>query len=135
MNVDALKVMLRAHEGVRTRPYHDTVGRITVGVGRNLDDKPLKPDEIEYLLDGDVQDVLAECRTFSWFVKLNEVRQLVIADMLFNLGFARFKAFSMTIAALERGDYDLAATNMLQSKWAVQVGQRARDLAQMMRAG
>jgi lysozyme len=135
MNVEQLKMMLRKHEGVRPAPYHDSVGRITVGVGRCLDRKPLKSDEVEYLLNNDVADTLAACSRLPWFSALSEGRQLVIADMVFNLGLAGVEKFEKMIAAILVDDFDEAAQQMLSSRWALQVGQRARDLAVMMRAG
>jgi lysozyme len=135
MNIDELKAMLRKHEGVRSKPYHDVVGRITVGVGRNLDAKPLKDAEIEFLLSGDVADCLADCAKLPWFSALSEGRQLVVADMVYNLGLAGFSMFHRMIDAVLVADYDRAASEMLASKWAMQTGQRSIDLAQMMRAG
>lgn len=135
MDLEKLKAMLRQHEGVRERPYRDVIGRITVGVGRNLDDKPLKPIEIDFMLNGDMADALADCNRFAWYSALSDGRQLAIADMMFNLGATRFAEFAKLIDAIQSGDYDRAADEMLHSRWAFQVGQRARDLADMMRAG
>jgi lysozyme len=136
MDRDALKAQLRKHEGVRNRPYRDTVGKVTIGVGRNLDDKGLRPSEIELLLDNDVDEVLDEIeKALPWFATLSEKRQRVIADMVFNLGITRFLEFKATISAIRNGRFGVAADQMLASKWARQVGQRARDLAAMMRDG
>lgn len=136
MNRDALKLQLRKHEGVRAKPYRDTVGKVTIGVGRNLDDRGLKPSEIEMLLDNDVDDVLKDIElNLPWFATLSEARQLVIANMVFNLGITRFLQFNATISAIRNGRFGVAADQMLASKWARQVGQRARDLAAMMRDG
>jgi lysozyme len=136
MDRETLKTQLRQHEGVRNRPYRDTVGKVTIGVGRNLDDKGLKPKEIEFLLENDIDDVMTDiARTLPWFDGLSSRRQLVVADMVFNLGITRFLDFKRTIAAMAQGKYDLAADGMLESKWARQVGQRAKTLAGMMRAG
>ena len=136
MDRQALKNQLRVHEGVRSRPYHDTVGKVTIGVGRNLDDKGLRPREIEFLLDNDVDEVMDEIAVeLPWFESLSQARQLVVADMVFNLGMPRFLEFKATIRAIRSGNYSAAAEQMLQSKWARQVGQRAKTLAGMMRAG
>jgi len=136
MDRQALKNQLRVHEGVRSRPYHDTVGKVTIGVGRNLDDKGLRPREIEFLLDNDVDEVMDEIAVeLPWFESLSQARQLVVADMVFNLGMPRFLEFKATIRAIRSGNYSIAAEQMLQSKWARQIGQRAKTLAGMMRAG
>ncbi len=133
---ERLKAQLKIHEGVRARPYRDTVGKVTIGVGRNLDDKGLRPKEIEFLLDNDVEEVLSEiAKTLPWFDGLSEKRQLVVADMVFNLGITRFLDFKRTIASIASGKYTIAADQMLESKWARQVGVRAKTLAGMMREG
>jgi len=136
MNREKLKAQLRKHEGVRSRPYKDTVGKITIGVGRNLDDVGLDAMEIDYLLENDITKVLKQIAlSLPWFDELSERRQLVVADMVFNLGITKFLQFKQTIAAIRDGDYGHAADRMLESKWARQVGQRAKTLAGMMRAG
>lgn len=136
MDRDVLKAQLRAHEGVRSNPYRDTVGKVTIGVGRNLDDKGLRPTEIAFLLANDVDEVMEEIALhLPWFDALSEKRQLVVADMVFNLGMPRFLEFKRMIAAINAGHYDVASTQMLESKWARQVGQRAKTLAGMMSAG
>lgn len=126
---------LKRDEDVRRFPYRDTVGKLTIGVGRNLEDVGLSADEIEYLLGNDLKRVEAEARKFPWFAGLDEVRQSVVLNMLFNLGETKFRGFANTIKAIESGDYHGAARRMLQSKWARQVGNRAVRLAAMMRTG
>lgn len=140
MNRDALKAQLKTHEGIRKYPYVDTVGKTTIGVGRNLTDVGLRPKETEFLLDNDIDDVMTEIwRALPWFEGLSPNRQLVIADMVFNLGITKFLHFNATISAIRNGRFGVAADQMLESKWARQVGkapgQRAHTLAQMMRAG
>lgn len=127
---------LKLHEGVRLRPYKDSLGYLTIGVGRNLDANGISEEEAMILLVHDVQRVTeAVKRTFSWYMDLNEVRQKVIIDMVFNLGLIGFSKFTMTIKLLEIGNYKNAAENMLQSIWAHQVGKRARTLSKMMETG
>lgn len=140
MDKEKLKDQLRIHEGRRKYPYEDTVGKITIGIGRNLTDVGLRQTEIEFLLDNDVDDALDDIdRECPWFAALSERRQLVVADMVFNLGIAKFLEFKRTIAAIKVGHWSAAADNMLESRWARQVGkapgQRAAVLAEMMRAG
>lgn len=135
MNVERTKALLRLHEGVRPMPYTDTVGKLTIGVGRNLTDRGLLPSEVEFLLDNDVHLVTTQCMTFPWFEGLDEVRQAVVLDMVFNLGLTSFKTFVNTIKMISLGDYHGAAGNMLQSKWATQVGPRATQLSNMMANG
>lgn len=136
MNYNRLIEQLKLHEGVRDRPYKDSVGKLTIGVGRNLTDKGLKPKEIEYLLMNDIMDCIDDLNKYlPWWRQLNEVRQRVLMDMCFNLGIGGLLGFKNTLAFIQSGDYEQASQNMLLSKWAGQVGQRARRLSEMIRTG
>lgn len=126
---------LVAHEGLRLKPYVDTVGKITIGVGRNLTDNGISSDEAFSLLDHDINGVLADLGTFGWFSALDPVRQRVLADMRFNLGPSRLRGFRDMLHAVAIGDYHQAASQMLASRWASQVKDRATTLAAMMRTG
>jgi len=133
MDRQRLFKQLRLHEGVEKFPYRCTAGYLTIGVGRNIEERGLLDDEIDFILDNDIEVVMNEVSvTFDWFFDLSEVRQRVIADMIFNIGMPRFKQFKNMIAALEEGDYSGAATEMMDSKWAKQVGKRAERLRDMM---
>jgi lysozyme len=127
--------ILKRDEGVRLFPYKDTVGKWTIGCGRNLDDVGLSMDEVDYLLFNDIQKCEMEARKYPWFKGLNQTRKDVVLSMIFNLGPAGFAGFKNTIASIASGDYEDAASRMLRSKWASQVGNRAIRLAQMMRTG
>lgn len=134
--IEKLKNILVRHEGLRLKPYKDTVGKLTIGVGRNLDDVGISEDEAMYMLDNDVDRVLVECRReWPWFDGLNETRRIVLASMVFNMGLPRVRGFKKALAAMEAGDWKAAADEMLDSRWAVQVGRRATELAQMMCRG
>lgn len=130
---------LREHaiwaEAWRNFPYEDTVGKVTIGVGRNLDDRGLSDDEVEYLLSNDLDNTIREAESLWFWPRLDEARQLVVADMIFNMGLSRFHGFVKTIDALERGDYQRAADEMVDSKWYRQTGRRAVKLVQIMRTG
>lgn len=134
LDVEALTEQLRRHEGVEKHVYKDSVGIETIGVGRNLVDKGLTDDEIDYLLANDIRDAEEDCKAvFDFYDQLSGIRKRVLVDMAFNLGRTRLSKFIKMAAALEVKDYDEAAKQMLQSKWATQVGIRAVRLAQMMR--
>ena len=104
------------HEGLRLFPYTDTVGKVTIGVGRNLTDVGISESEAYLLLDNDLDEVLCDLEDFPWFTGLNSVRQLVVADMRFNLGPLGFRKFTRTLASIESGQYAKAATEMFQER-------------------
>lgn len=132
---DALLKQLKLHEGRKRFPYEDTVGKITIGVGRNLTDRGLSDDEIDYLLNNDVDECVADLATFPWFATLDSIRQRVMVDMRFNLGPSRFRGFRRMLTAIAEKDYAKAAHSMQNSLWARQVKTRAVRLVQMMRSG
>lgn len=133
---DKLTEMLVEHEGLRLKPYRCTAGKLTIGVGRNLDDRGITPDEALYLLRNDIEISRKELSaSFPWFDGLDSVRQSVLIDMCVNLGLARLKGFRNTLALIGVGKYEAAAVEMLDSKWAQQVGRRAQRLSGMMATG
>ena len=136
MDLLKLREQLKHHEGVRLKPYRDTVGKLTIGIGRNIDDVGISMDEAEIMLDHDIQRVVQDLDHYlPWWKSLNDVRQRVIADMAFNLGISKLLGFTQTLAAIKQGDFEAAAEHMGKSLWATQVGKRAVTLQQMMRTG
>lgn len=133
---EAMVRQLRLHEGERLRPYRCTAGKLTIGVGRNLEDRGITAQESAYLLANDIAAEERELlRALPWVAKLDEVRQRVLLDMSFNMGIVGLLAFKRTLATIQAGDYQAAASMMLDSKWAGQVGQRAERLSRMMATG
>lgn len=132
---DDLKKHLEWAEGRRKFPYEDIVGKLSIAVGRNLDDRGLRDDEIDLMLKNDMHEAASEAMKLPYFCKLNDARQLVIVDMIFNMGLPRFLGFVNTNAALEAGDFETAANEMIDSKWYRQTGRRAQVLAALMRSG
>lgn len=137
MNRELLRQALMHDEGLKLKPYVDTTGHITIGVGRNLTTVGISLGEAYALLDRDIDKALSDCaaRFGAWFVALDPVRQAVLVQMAFNLGIGGLMDFTQTLAAVKRGDYAAAATGMLASKWAMQVGGRAARLAAEMETG
>ena len=135
--LEQLRAQLLRHEGLKLRPYKDSVGKLTIGVGRNLDDIGISYVEAVVLLDHDVERTIAWllANHGQWFTRMTSERQAAIINMVFNLGPGGFSTFQDAIAALEAGDYPRAAGAMLQSKWARQVGLRAAELAGIIRTG
>lgn len=130
-----LRALLMQDEGLELKPYLDTKGIMSIGVGRNLEANGISSDEALYLLDNDIKKATAAAATFKWFDKIDPVRKDVIVSMVFNMGLDKFCGFKRMIAAMERGDFPQAATEMLASMWSAEVGKRAARLAGMMQSG
>jgi lysozyme len=138
MNADMkskLRKLLIKHEGYRTRIYTDTQGKITVGIGRNVSDRDFLPTEIDMMFDHDV-DYFFNFLTskYSWFPTLTEARQIALVDMCF-MGTRAFMTFQKMIESLENEDYVRAAQELLDSKYEMQVGNRANDIAHIINTG
>jgi lysozyme len=134
------------HEGLRLVVYDDKTGEPlrpgmvlkghpTIGFGRALDVNGISKAEAHYLLDNDIARATKDAQGFLWFWELNDARQDVVIEMLFNLGLRDFMGFRRMIAAIARRDYESAADEMTLSRWAKQVGNRDLVLCQMMRSG
>ena len=127
---------LRRDEGVAYKPYRDSEGILSIGVGRNLEDRGISDDEIDFLLANDLNWVVVDLdRGAPWWREMTTKRQRAFANMVFNLGWPRLSGFKQMLAALEAGDWDEAANQALDSRWAVQVGARAERIAELFRSG
>lgn len=133
--LDDFREHLKWAEGVRNFPYKCSAGKLTIGVGRNLDDNGVSDDEVELLLDNDIAKTLRDCEHLDYWDHLDSTRRLVVADMVFNLGLHRFLLFKKLNAALALKDYTLAAIEMEDSRWYNQVGRRAVKLQKAMKEG
>ncbi len=135
MNRPALLESLKQHEGLSLKPYTCPAGKLTIGFGHNLDEG-ITLTQAYALLDDDIKTCERELdKNFPGWRGHDDARQNVLLEMQFNLGAPRFSKFFKMWAALDRRDYDEAAHQMLESKWAEQVGQRAQTLARQMREG
>ena len=135
-SMESLIRELTRDEGLRLKPYKCTAGKTTIGVGRNLDDVGISPDEAEILLRNDIARAEEGLDVaLPWWRTLDPVRQRVMVNMAFNLGIAGLLGFKNTVELIRCGEYLDAAQHMLASKWARQVGPRALRLATMMRDG
>ena len=133
---DRVFEQLRLHEGLRLKPYRDTVGKLTIGIGRNLDDNGISYEEATFMCQNDIDAVLNGCeKAFPFWPTLNDARKAALADMAFNLGIPRLLKFKHMIEALAIGRFDIAASEMHRSTWAEQVGERANRLATQMQTG
>ena len=143
---EELADMLTADEGRRLKVYDDhngepikkgskVEGYPTIGIGRELQNFGLSEEEAQYLLMNDIERVLKEAEAFTWWNNLNEARKVFVAIMLFNLGLTRFNQFKNFQARLLESNWSKAADEMMDSRWAKQVGTRATRLEKIMRTG
>ncbi len=133
--MNEIKKQILKHEGLRLKPYKCTAGKLTIGVGRNLEDNGISEKEAMLMLHNDLMVVLADLNQFDWFLALDEIRQRVVIDMRFNLGPKGFREFKKMIKALKNKDYEKAAEEMINSKWYTQVNVRSKTLVKMMLTG
>lgn len=139
VNVAKLKADLKRDEGYRKSAYRDSEGYLTIGIGRLIDRKlnaGLSEHEAEYLLSNDLSKVFKELDdNLTWWREMNTLRQNALANMCFNLGITRLLGFVKMLTALKNKDYEEAAFEALNSKWAVQVGNRAKRIAKVFECG
>jgi lysozyme len=133
---DVLTEMLIRHEGLRQFPYQCTADKTTIGVGRNLTDNGITEEEAMYLLENDIRKIEHEVRAaIPCYLGLDPARKIVLLNMAFNMGVPTLLTFRRTLKYLTAGDYNKAATEMMDSKWAIQVGDRAVELSEIMKKG
>lgn len=127
---------LKRHEGLRLKPYKCTADKLTIGVGRNLEDVGISEEEAEMLLQNDIQRATVQIQAeFPWTEQLDEVRFAALINFTFNVGIGTVGKFVNAMALLRDGNYDMAANEFLNSRWAKQVGQRAVDVTDQIRTG
>ena len=127
---------LKRHEGLKLKPYKCTADKLTIGVGRNLEDVGISEEEAEMLLQNDIQRATVQIQAeFPWTEQLDEVRFAALINFTFNVGIGTVGKFVNAMALLKDGNYDMAADEFLNSRWAKQVGQRAVEVAEQIRTG
>ena len=136
------EALLRAHvkwaeaaRGPELFPYRDTVEKLTIGYGRNLDDKGITREEAELMLSTDLREAIEDASTLPYWEQLDPVRKIILADMTFNLGLTKLRYFRRFHAAMSIRDYNLAAHEMQDSKWYRQTTRRAKVLVKAMQTG
>ncbi len=131
---------LKIDEGVRPCVYDDHLGFATIGVGRLVDSRKLgaglRPDEISYLLNNDIDDrIEALTRRLAWFQTLDDARRGALLNMAFQLGVEGLMGFKNTLSMIQQGDYESASIAMMDSKWAKQTPERAARIAKQVKTG
>lgn len=123
-------------EGLKLKPYRCTSNKLTIGIGRNLDDNGITEAEARYLLHNDLGRAVDELdRSIPWWKALPDAQKNGLVNMLFNMGWSRLSGFEKMLAALEVGDYATGAAEALNSRWAVQVGDRSKRVAALFLEG
>jgi len=145
------------HEGMVLNVYKDTLGIDTIGIGRNLKDRGISKEELAYLdipnIEAVYQHGITEadarflamndikivedelCRVHTCVEDLDSVRQLILMDMAFNMGVPRLCKFKKMWNAIHEGNFEAASYEMMDSRWARQVGRRANKLSDAMKSG
>jgi lysozyme len=138
--MEHLNEQLIRHEGMRLKPYRCPAGKLTVGVGRNIEDRGITEAEAMVMLENDIAGaradvdmLLEQFQIDKW--RLNQARQDALINMAFNIGRRQLSGFKKMFAAIKDGNFDLAAAEMLDSKYAADVGQRAVELANQLSSG
>jgi len=136
MNREKLIEELKRDEGEVLTLYKCSAGKNTIGVGRNVDDRGITVEESDFLLNNDIDLCVEELQTtFAWFNNLTSTRKRVLVNMCFNLGLSRLLGFKKFLAAIEKGDWEEAGVQMLDSKWSRQVGARSHRLKDLLLEG
>jgi len=145
MNIDQLRKELEVDEGVKYEIYNDHLGYPTFGIGHLVIDTdpeygqeigtPVSEDRVAEAFDKDVRTVISDCEVlYPDFDELPEECQLIIANMMFNMGRPRLKKFKGMKRGVDSRDWNAAADEMIDSAWYRQVPNRAGRLVKRMRA-
>lgn len=135
MNYESLLQQLKRHEGLKLKPYKCPRGYLTIGYGRNLEARGITAQEANELLLNDVSEVEEALHRMGLLSDPSDVRRAVIINMAFQIGVSGLLKFNNMLSAYLDGYYELAAKEMLNSKWAIQTPNRAKELAEQMQTG
>lgn len=151
IRTDKIIDRLILHEGFKLKPYRCTAGKLTIGVGRNLEDNPLTTAESKacgdyqngitknaaiMLLKNDIERFESQLsKNISFYPYLDDERQYALLDMCFNLGLKGLLKFRKMLGCMEIKDYSGAARECLNSKYAYDVGKRAKRIAKLIKTG
>lgn len=124
---------IKRHEGFRSKPYKCPAGKLTIGYGRNIEDNGITMDEAEHLLVNDIARSQTELsNSLPWYKGLSHRRKQAMINLAFNMGWGTLQKFKKFLAAMESGNYSIAKDELLDSKYAQQVGKRAQEVAEQI---
>ena len=136
MNYDILLEQLEDFEGLELKAYQCTAGKTTIGLGRNLDDYGITKEEAFYLAKNNIYELENELdRAIPWWRQLDDARQRALINLAYNVGTTTLLKFKKTLQYLEDGSYEEAAEEVLDSRWAKQVGRRATFISNVFLTG
>lgn len=136
MDIERLKKTLTKHEACVLMPYECSSGCLTIGIGRNLDDKGISQKVADIMLEEDIQDATADLeKNIEGFRELPITVQEALVNMCFNMGISRLMQFKKTLALIQEGKFVKAGNEALNSKWASQVGYRSVEVAALIKEG
>ncbi len=136
MNQKEIESQLIRHEGFENRMYFCSMGKPTIGVGRNLESYGLSEEEIYFMLRNDIKKCIQDLGSlFRNFDDFDDILQHALIDMRFNLGYSGFRGFRKMIKAIRENDLDEAAEEAIDSRWYCQVKERGKTIVSMIRGG
>tara|TARA_R110001583_G_scaffold191349_2_gene356433 strand:+ start:57 stop:476 length:420 start_codon:yes stop_codon:yes gene_type:complete len=136
MDLEILFEQLKDFEGLELKPYRCTSDKLTIGLGRNLDDNGITEEEAYYLAENDIDNLMDELdRNIPWWTELNNPRKRALLNMAYNVGTPTLMKFQKTLSLLESGQYEEASKEVLNSRWARQVGRRADFISNVFLTG
>jgi len=131
--IDHISRQLQVEEGVKLRLYNDTKGILSIGVGRNIQANGIRLDEAQLMLANDIKDSVRFLEQFAWYTKCSDVRKAALIDMSF-MGAEKLLHFVKMLSGILHDDYEQAAAEIINSKWAADVGpHRSMRVSNMMR--
>ena len=145
MNLEQLRQEIESDEGCKYEIYKDHLGYLTFGIGHFVKESDLEhgqeegtavsEERVAKAFQEDIDQVLADCdKLYDDYEELPEEVRLIIANMMFNLGYPRLSAFKGMKAGVDARDWNKAADEMVDSRWYKQVPNRAERLVQRMRS-
>ena len=134
--LDIVTEQLKIDEGVRLMPYKDSVGKLTIGVGRNLTDDGISEDEMELLLKNDVNHAgVTAAFLFNFTDEISDARKAALCNLAFNLGEKTLSTFKTFIDFVLARNWPAAADDLIQTRYATEVGPRAQRICNTLRSG
>ena len=135
--LEIVREQLKRHEGFKAKPYRCSAGALTIGYGTNLDARGITREEAERLMMNEVYDCVKalQRKLGDTYNNLNANRKAVLINMAYNMGISGLMNFKNTLRYIKQGNYEQASENMLVSQWADQVGNRAKELSEIMKIG